>query len=68
MLLLDGVEHRSERLVLPHPSVLERRFVLVPLLELDPALTLPDGSRLDEALKALGPGQEVRLVGPPLTG
>ncbi len=68
VLLLDGVEHRSERLVLPHPSVLERRFVLVPLLELDPALTLPDGSRLDEALKALGPGQEVRLVGPPLTG
>lgn len=66
VLLLDGAEYRSERLVLPHPSILERRFVLVPLLELDPALTLPDGSSLAAALDALGPGQAVRVSGPPL--
>jgi 2-amino-4-hydroxy-6-hydroxymethyldihydropteridine diphosphokinase len=50
LLLLDGLEHRSERLTLPHPEILSRRFVLEPLLELDPELTLPDGTRLAERL------------------
>ena len=36
VLLLGDVEHRSERLTLPHPEVAARRFVLEPLLELDP--------------------------------
>lgn len=66
VLLLDGVEYRSERVVLPHPSILERRFVLVPLLELDPDLALPDGRSLIAALGALGPGQAVRVAEPPL--
>jgi 2-amino-4-hydroxy-6-hydroxymethyldihydropteridine diphosphokinase len=67
VLLLDQVEYRSERLTLPHPEVVSRRFVLVPLLELDPALTLPDGTRLADALAALGgEAQEVRRVGGPL--
>ena len=66
VLLLGGRSHRSERLVLPHPEVTSRRFVLVPLLELDPDLALPDGAPLCDALAALGPGQDVRLVGPPL--
>ena len=50
VLLLGELEHRSERLVLPHPEITSRRFVLKPLLELDPGLTLPDGTRLVEAL------------------
>jgi 2-amino-4-hydroxy-6-hydroxymethyldihydropteridine diphosphokinase len=66
VLLLDDVRFESDRLTLPHPEVLSRRFVLVPLLELDPSLTLPDGARLADALAALGPGQEVRRVGEPL--
>jgi 2-amino-4-hydroxy-6-hydroxymethyldihydropteridine diphosphokinase len=66
VLLLDGVEYASERLTLPHAEARSRRFVLVPLLELDPELTLPGGERLHEALSALGEGQEVRRVGPPL--
>jgi 2-amino-4-hydroxy-6-hydroxymethyldihydropteridine diphosphokinase len=66
VLLLDMLEHRSERLILPHPEVRSRRFVLVPLLELDPALRLPDGSTLAGALASLGPGQDVRLVSLPL--
>ena len=67
LLLLGTVEHRSDRLTLPHPEVRSRRFVLVPLLELDPELALPDGSRLEQALEALGPGQDVRRAGPPLS-
>ena len=66
VLLLEGVEHESERLRLPHREVATRRFVLVPLLELDPDLELPGGERLADALAALGPGQEVRRAGPPL--
>jgi 2-amino-4-hydroxy-6-hydroxymethyldihydropteridine diphosphokinase len=66
LLLLGSLEHHSERLTLPHPEVLARRFVLVPLLELDPELTLSDGTLLQDALERLGPGQEVRRAGPPL--
>jgi 2-amino-4-hydroxy-6-hydroxymethyldihydropteridine diphosphokinase len=66
LLLMEGEELRSERLTIPHPTITERRFVLVPLLELDHELTLPDGTRLADALEALGPGQEVRRAGAPL--
>ncbi|HEV3054550.1 MAG TPA: 2-amino-4-hydroxy-6-hydroxymethyldihydropteridine diphosphokinase [Solirubrobacteraceae bacterium] len=66
VLLLDGVTYSSERLTLPHREVTSRRFVLVPLLELDPALTLPDGTRVDAALSALGAGQDVHRAGAPL--
>jgi 2-amino-4-hydroxy-6-hydroxymethyldihydropteridine diphosphokinase len=67
VLLLGTETYASERLSLPHPEVLKRRFVLVPLLELDPNLALPGGEWLADALEALGPdGQSVRRVGDPL--
>ena len=59
LLLLGDLELSSERLTLPHPEVTSRRFVLAPLLELDPELALPGGTRLADALAALGPGQRV---------
>jgi 2-amino-4-hydroxy-6-hydroxymethyldihydropteridine diphosphokinase len=66
LLLLGDLEYSSARLTLPHAEVLSRRFVLVPLLELDSELTVPGGARLADALASLGPGQEVRRAGPPL--
>ncbi len=63
LLLLGEHELESERLTLPHPQVTARRFVLVPLLELDPELALPDGRRLGEALERLGEGERVRRIG-----
>jgi 2-amino-4-hydroxy-6-hydroxymethyldihydropteridine diphosphokinase len=66
VLLLGSVEYSSQRLTLPHPEVLSRRFVLVPLLELDPGLAMPDGERLADLLDALPAGQDVRAAGPPL--
>jgi 2-amino-4-hydroxy-6-hydroxymethyldihydropteridine diphosphokinase len=66
VLLLGDVSCSSERLTLPHAEVTSRRFVLVPLLELDPDVALPDGSRASDALAALGPGGAVRHSGPPL--
>lgn len=59
LLLLGDLEVETERLTLPHREVRTRRFVLVPLLELDPELRLPDGTRLADCLGALGPGQRV---------
>lgn len=63
LLLLGDLALRTTRLTLPHPEVTTRRFVLVPLLELDPDLTLPDGTRLADCLDALGPAQRVERVG-----
>jgi 2-amino-4-hydroxy-6-hydroxymethyldihydropteridine diphosphokinase len=63
LLLLGELELDTERLTLPHREVTTRRFVLVPLLELDPELTLPDGTRLAAALDGLGPGQRVEPLG-----
>jgi 2-amino-4-hydroxy-6-hydroxymethyldihydropteridine diphosphokinase len=65
LLLLGHVQMSTERLTLPHAEVTSRRFVLLPLLELDPELRLPDGTSLREALDALGPGQRVDRVGAP---
>jgi len=64
LLLLGDVELSTDRLTLPHPEVTTRRFVLAPLLELDPALALPDGTALSAAIAALGPGQRSELIGP----
>ena len=68
VLLLGDTTYASDRLSLPHEDLTHRRFVLVPLLELDPALSLPDGTKLAGVLAALSeaPGQAVRLAGPPL--
>ncbi len=64
LLLLGDLELSTERLTLPHREVTRRRFVLVPLLELDPDLALPDGTSLSEALAGLGPGERVARVAP----
>ena len=62
VLLVEDTVLDSGPLRLPHPEVTARRFVLVPLLELDPELELPHGGRLSAALAAL-PGQRVERVG-----
>lgn len=44
-LLLSGdLRIETPELTVPHPHLRERQFVLVPLVELDPNLQLPDGS------------------------
>jgi 2-amino-4-hydroxy-6-hydroxymethyldihydropteridine diphosphokinase len=63
LLLLGRIELESERLTLPHREVSSRRFVLVPLLELEPGLALPDGTSLDAALESLE-GERVEPAGP----
>lgn len=62
LLLLGDVELATGRLTLPHAQVTARRFVLEPLLELDPGLMLPDGTSLAAALAAIE-GERVERVG-----
>jgi 2-amino-4-hydroxy-6-hydroxymethyldihydropteridine diphosphokinase len=50
-LLLFGRERRdSSRLILPHPRMRRRAFVLVPLAEIAPDLIFPDGELIAAAL------------------
>jgi 2-amino-4-hydroxy-6-hydroxymethyldihydropteridine diphosphokinase len=61
LLLVEGIELHSERLAVPHPELVRRRFELEPLLELDPGLALPGGERLADALERVV-GQRVERV------
>lgn len=63
LLLLGDLVYESERLTLPHAETTSRRFVLIPLLELDFELRAPDGSPLSEALIALGFDEAVTREG-----
>jgi 2-amino-4-hydroxy-6-hydroxymethyldihydropteridine diphosphokinase len=65
LLLLGDTELVHARLTLPHREVLTRRFVMVPLLELDPWLELPGRGRVSDWLERLE-GQDVLRAGPPL--
>lgn len=59
VLLLESGPYCSARLEVPHPAVRQRRFVLVPLVELGVGWAA-------SALAALGEGDGVRRAGPPL--
>lgn len=51
-LLLYGNQIVNQRgLVLPHPEITKRDFVLVPLLEIFPQAELPNGTRFDSYLE-----------------
>ena len=66
LLLLGDAAYTSKRLTLPHEQVTARRFVLIPLLELDFELRTPGGTRLADCLAALPLDEGVRRAGPPL--
>ena len=50
LLLFGPVERSEARLILPHPRLHRRAFVLVPLREIAPDLRLPDGRSVSELL------------------
>jgi len=63
MLLYGDVVMQTEELTLPHPRMLERRFVLEPLREIVPALRLPgSGITVEEAYQQLRDPAQVRLL------
>jgi 2-amino-4-hydroxy-6-hydroxymethyldihydropteridine diphosphokinase len=50
LLLYGDATIEETGLSVPHPRLGERRFVLEPLAELDPSLTLPDGRKVLDLL------------------
>jgi len=66
LLLYDDVVSDDRDLLLPHPRLAERRFVLDPLAELAPMLVLPDGRRVRDLRQAVSDQGVRRLDGPPL--
>ena len=65
ILLFGDMEIDEPGLTIPHPRLTERGFVLVPLLEVDPAAALPDGTRLDSFVASVS-DQAVRRVETPV--
>jgi 2-amino-4-hydroxy-6-hydroxymethyldihydropteridine diphosphokinase len=63
IILYDGPPVSSPELTVPHPRARERAFVLVPLMEVDPYASFPDGETAAEALVRLGPVSGVVPVG-----
>ncbi len=53
LLLYDNQTFKDSELTLPHPEMIRRAFVLIPLLELEPELVMPDGSSVSEHLAKL---------------
>jgi 2-amino-4-hydroxy-6-hydroxymethyldihydropteridine diphosphokinase len=60
----DGRQVASAELILPHPRLHERRFVLAPLAEIAPEWRHPlFGLSSRDLLERLPPGQPVRVLG-----
>jgi len=53
LLLYDGLVMHEPGLTLPHPRMMERAFVLVPLTEIDAEILVPGRGRAADALSLL---------------
>jgi 2-amino-4-hydroxy-6-hydroxymethyldihydropteridine diphosphokinase len=51
LLLYGDEETVADDLMVPHPRLTERAFVLVPLLEIAPEVSLPDGTRVSSFVR-----------------
>jgi 2-amino-4-hydroxy-6-hydroxymethyldihydropteridine diphosphokinase len=61
VLLFGGLTVQTDSLTVPHPRLLERRFVLLPLSDLAPEILIPGvGQTVDEALKKVLNTAQVR--------
>lgn len=54
ILLFGDEELNSAELTIPHPHLLERQFVVVPLLDIAPRLHLPDGTPVLREIATIG--------------
>ncbi len=65
LLIYEDKIVNTELLELPHPRLAERGFVLVPLADIAPGLTVPGHNKtVSELLSQLPPTEEIRLFLP----
>jgi 2-amino-4-hydroxy-6-hydroxymethyldihydropteridine diphosphokinase len=62
LLLYGDARIADEQLTVPHPRMLQRAFVVRPLLEIAPSLVMPGGQALAELAPALGPQACTRIA------
>lgn len=65
ILLYANCQLKTTTLEIPHPRLRQRAFVLVPLLELNPCLSLPDGTALSACIPSLLGREQVQLWASP---
>jgi 2-amino-4-hydroxy-6-hydroxymethyldihydropteridine diphosphokinase len=63
IVLYGDSEVREEGLTVPHPRMLERAFVLVPLAEIAPDAMVPGKGRIADLLRKLDASGMIRLSG-----
>ncbi|REC93469.1 2-amino-4-hydroxy-6-hydroxymethyldihydropteridine diphosphokinase [Kushneria indalinina] len=61
LLLYDDQELELARLVVPHPWLASRAFVVQPMLEIEPGISLPGGQRLSQ-LSAARPSNDLKRL------
>ncbi|MGP7819656.1 2-amino-4-hydroxy-6-hydroxymethyldihydropteridine diphosphokinase [Niallia sp. 01092] len=62
ILLFNHENIESEKLIIPHPRIAERAFVVIPLLEIAPTIELPNAhTPLKESKKFLQDKEGVRI-------
>jgi 2-amino-4-hydroxy-6-hydroxymethyldihydropteridine diphosphokinase len=61
ILLYDDLRISTESLQIPHSQITQRDFVLIPLLEIEPEVKLPDNTALKSYLKKLSSNHLVKL-------
>jgi len=63
ILLYDRRIIRQPDLEIPHPRLRERAFALIPLIEVAPGQTMPDGTSLPALLAKLAPVEGMTVIG-----
>lgn len=63
ILLYGSQRVQTSELHIPHPEMLNRGFVMIPLMEIAPDLSLPDGTKIQNAVNFFH-AQDVRKLNP----
>lgn len=59
---IEGVVSENPVLTLPHPRVVERAFVVIPWLEIEPAAVLADKTRLAELTDIISQRSDTEII------